>query len=349
MTDWKRAIGVGLAAPIAVALVILAFLWPMATMEAKGIDIAVTGTEQQVQAVTGMLEQAKPGLFEVTAVDSRDDAVAMIERREVYGGIVVGQEPEVLTASAAGAQQTAVIKNLAAPLQKSATAQAQAAAKAKGVPAESVPEVAVATTDVVPLSGDDPQGLGLNMTVLPIAFGGMIGGALLSFGLKRARDRILGLVIFAPLAGMAIAWVMGSVFGLLPAGFWSTMGVFTLGIGATAAFIVGLRSVFGTPGFAIGALSVMLLGNPLAGTMAPKEFIAGGWGTFGQYLPNGATATLLRIVEYFPQAGIAQQVWTLLAWLAVGLVLLGVGVLREVRGDKREPRVVESRELASAA
>ena len=135
-----------------------------------------------------------------------------------------------------------------------------------------------------------------------------------------------------PLAGVLVAVVMGPIFGLLPGGFWVSAEAFTLGIGALSALIAGLQTVLGLAGFVLGALFNMLLANPLAGTMAPKEFVAGGWGTFGQYLPNGATATLLRSVNYFPSAPVGQQVWTLLAWIAVGVCLLGVGMALGKRG-----------------
>lgn len=213
-----------------------------------------------------------------------------------------------------------------------ANRQAQAAAAAHGVPADAVPTVEATVTDLVPFGADDPQGMGMNLAVLPIAIGGLFGGAIAAFALRRPGHRLLVVAIHAPLAGVLIAVVMGPSFGLLPGGFWVSAEAFTLGIGALSALIAGLQTVLGLAGSVLGALFNMLLANPLAGTMAPKEFVAGGWGTFGQYLPNGATATLVRSVNYFPSAPVGQQVWTLLAWIAVGVCLLGVGMALGKRG-----------------
>ncbi|HFG8808254.1 hypothetical protein ACL1EU_10260 [Corynebacterium striatum] len=335
MKDWTKAIAVGFLAPLAVCLFVLAFLWPMATMTPKDLPLAVVGTQEQVSKVSEAFEQKQPGLFEITPVEDRAAAVSLVEEHEAYGAIVLGQEPEVLTASAAGTAQGNIVKNLAQPVEAMANQQAQAMATAKGIPAEALPNVTVKTTDVVPTSSEDPQGLGMNMAVIPVAIGGMLGAAIPSFLLKRNSQRLLALVIFAPIAGLLATSVIGGVFGLLPASFWASTGVFTLGIAAVSSFILGLRALLGASGFGLGALTIMLVGNPLAGTMAPKEFVSGSWGYFGQFLPNGATATLLRLVNYFPAASISTQVWTLLAWVAFGLTLLGIGIVRESRSAKK--------------
>ena len=191
------------------------------------------------------------------------------------------------------------------------------------------PEVTV--TNVVPTDSNDPSGMGINMSVLPIVFGGLIGAVLLSVAVGTSRQRLLGWAIYVPLAAVVVTIVLQNIFDLLPGGFWQATGVFALAIGAISAFIVGMKSAFGAKGMGLGIATIVLLANPLAGTMAPKEFIPGGWGTFGQFFPNGAGATLLRSVTYFPQAPISAQVWTLLAWMVVGLTLIFVGMQRDKR------------------
>ncbi|MEX3507475.1 hypothetical protein VVR85_08485 [Corynebacterium sp. LK2590] len=332
MRDWMKAVAVGVAAPLAVMIFIMAFMWPMATMESKDIPVAVVGSEEQVAQIENAIDEQKPGLLDIERVDSRDEAQQRVEERKADGAIVLGQQPELLVASAAGSAQAGVVKNLAEPLTAMANKQAQAAAAAKGIPADAVPEVQVEVTDLVPFSADDPQGLGMNFVILPIAIGGLIGGAIASFTLRRPGQRLLAVAIHAPLAGTLVAVVMGPLFGMLPGGFWASAGVLALGIGALSSLIAGLRSVLGIGGFVLGAVFNMLFANPLAGTMAPKEFVAGDWGALGQHLPNGATATLVRSVNYFPSAPIGQPVWTLLAWIAVGVCLLGVGMALGKRG-----------------
>src|SRR6187401_2609353 len=65
----------------------------------------------------------------------------------------------------------------------------------------------------------------------------------------------------------------------------------------------GLGSLFGRTGLAIGAGLAVLVGNPLSGLTSAPEMLPAGWGTFGQLLPQGATATLLRSTAYFGCSG----------------------------------------------
>ena len=53
----------------------------------------------------------------------------------------------------------------------------------------------------------------------------------------------------------------------------------------------------------LGALIALLLGNPLSGLTSAPELLPSGWGAFGQWLPQGANATLLRSTAFFDGAG----------------------------------------------
>ena len=84
-----------------VALIVLAFSWPSVTSDAHDLPLALVGEPAQTDAVENALDERADGVFTVTEADDREAAVALIERREVYGAIVLGTSPEVLTASAA--------------------------------------------------------------------------------------------------------------------------------------------------------------------------------------------------------------------------------------------------------
>jgi len=73
---------------------------------------------------------------------------------------------------------------------------------------------------------------------------------------------------------------------------------------------------------------MMLVGNPISGAAMPAEFLPWHWGAIGQWLPPGASATLLRDVSYFPDADASA------AWLALAL-WAGAGVLLSVAGHAR--------------
>ena len=96
MQNAKKALTVGILAPLALTLILLAFLWPMATMEPRDISTAVVGEPQQVTQIQNALDEKKPGLLKTQPAADRAEAERLIQQREVSGAIVLGQEPEVL-------------------------------------------------------------------------------------------------------------------------------------------------------------------------------------------------------------------------------------------------------------
>jgi hypothetical protein len=52
-----------------------------------------------------------------------------------------------------------------------------------------------------------------------------------------------------------------------------------------------------------GAVIIVLIGNPLSGLTSAPELLPTPWGTAGQYLPPGASASLLRITAFFHRHG----------------------------------------------
>jgi hypothetical protein len=81
----------------------------------------------------------------------------------------------------------------------------------------------------------------------------------------------------------------------------------------------------GAAGVGVGALLLVIVGNPLSGIATSPRLLPGPWGEFGQWLPTGAGGTLVRTAAYFPEASVAFPVWVLLGWavLGAGAVLIG--------------------------
>jgi hypothetical protein len=309
----RATVGIVLAMAALLAVIVMAFSWPAVTAEPKNLPLAVAGPADAVTAFGAGVEKAKPGLLDITPVADRDAAVAAIEARDVYGAIVLGPKPEVLTASGAGPSVAQAVSALAAPLQSMVTAQAGTAG---------VEPPTVTVTDVVPLSPDDPRGTGFNAAMFPFVLGGILGGVGLSLRVRGPRRRALALVAYALVGGAAIAAIVGSWFGALPGSWWALAGAIALALAAIAATIAGLNAWLGYPGLALGAVLIMLIGNPLSGVAIPPEFIPEPWGAVGQWFPPGAGATLLRGLAYFPAAD-ATFPWLVLAgWAVVGFGLL---------------------------
>lgn len=343
-TRWRFAALFGLAAALVVAVIVLAFVWPAATSQPQNLPVGIDGPADAVSAVEGVLAEQDPEPFVLHSVDSRADAVERIEARELYGAILLGDEPEVLIATAASPVAAQALRGVAAQLQLQIDQRAQDAltdqltaimgalqsgqlpqlpggAAPGGIP--EVPEVTV--TDLVPLTEGDATGAGLAASVFPLVLSGMLGGILLTLLVQGVVRRLIGLVVFGAVAGALIALVMQTWFGILQGDWLLNATVIGLGVSATSALVIGLAAVMGPPGIAVAAIITLFIANPIAGAAAPPQFLPEPWGAIGQWFVPGASATLLRSVMYFPDAATAVQ-WTVLgAWLVGGVVLAVVG------------------------
>ncbi len=308
------ATAVGLAGVL--ALLVLAFLWPAATSQPRGIRVAVTGPPAAVGAVGGALAAGE--VFDLTPVPDRAAAVAAIESRDVVGGLILGQESEVLAASAAGTQLSQAMTALASQAQQVLQARADQAAAATGRPAD---RVSVRVADVVPLSPDDARGIGFTVGLYPLVIGGILGGVGLWRTVAGPWRRTTAILVYAVAAGLALAAVMRSWFGILQGSWWAQAAAVALLLCAIAGPVAGLAARLGWPGVPAGSVLMLLLGNPLSGVTIPEQFLPAPWGAAGQWLPPGAGASLLRDLSYFPSAD-ATRFWLVLgAWALTGLVL----------------------------
>jgi len=304
---------------VVVAVIVLAFSWPNVTAEAKNLPVAIAGPAPAVADATAGVDKATGGAIAFTEVADRDAAVRGIERRDVYGAIVLGKEPEVLTSSAASPVVAQMLTGVAAQLQQ----QAAAAATAAGAPASTV-----TVTDVVPLLKTDPRGAGMIAAALPLVLGGMLGGIAISVAISGVRRRLVALTTYSVVAGLAITAILQSWFEVLGGTYLLNSAAFAASLFAIGAAIVGFAALAGRPGIAIGPVLFLLIANPISGAAMPKEFLLAPWGEIGQWFPPGAGATLVRDLSYFPAASTVFPWLVLAAWAVGGLVLAVVGPFR---------------------
>lgn len=321
-TPWPRLVAVALGLAAAIAVIVVAFLWPSVTAEAQDVPVAVVGDETTVQGLSAALDERAPGAFELTGVPDRAGAVELVEQRDVYGAIVLGPEPEVLTASAASPVVAQTLGGLAPALQ----AQLTAVAEAQGV--ELAAPVTVAVTDVVPLSDDDPRGAVLAAATFPLVLGGLVGGVALSMTVVGTWRRVTATAVYAVVAGLAIVGVLQGWFGALQGAFWADVAAVSLTVLAIAGVVVGFTAVVGRRGVVLGPVLFLLIANPISAAAMPVEMIAAPWGAVGQWFPPGAGGTLLRDLSYFPSASTAFPWLVLTGWATLGLVLALTGHLR---------------------
>ena len=93
-------------------------------------------------------------------------------------------------------------------------------------------------------------------------------------------------------------------------------------VAAALLFMLGLGSLFGRAGLAVGAALALLVGNPLSGLASAPELLPAGWGALGQFLPQGATATLLRSTAFFAGAGASTAILVLMCWALAGAAMI---------------------------
>ncbi len=130
---------------------------------------------------------------------------------------------------------------------------------------------------------------------------------------------------------------MRLLFATIEANFWGVTGGLFLGTTAIGLAVLGLGSVFGRAGIGIAAAVAMLLGNPLSGLNSAPEMLPSGWGAFGQLLPQGANATLLRSTAFFgdvfPDPRATTALVVLACWAVAGVALIAEAALRQRRSS----------------
>ncbi|WP_394768271.1 ABC transporter permease [Lacisediminihabitans sp.] len=332
-TPWPRLLAIGVALAAGLSVLLVAFLWPNVTASVKGLPIALVGPSEQTSRLEKAFEAKSPGTFHFTAVTDRSAAVDRIETRKAHGAIVIGQKPEVLTASAASPVVAQLLTGLAPALQ----AQLNAAAAAQGI---ALP-ITVAVTDVVPLASTDARGAAMATSSFPLVLGGMIGGIAISLLVVGVWRRITALLVYSAVGALGITGILQGWFGALQGDFLVNAGAVALALLAIGGVIVGFAALVGPSGVAIGPVLFLLVANPISSAAQPLEFLAAPWGVVGQWFPPGAAATLIRDVSYFPAADVTFPWLVLAGWAALGLVLAAVGHFRD-RGAALESAVEEA-------
>ncbi|MEV4684491.1 ABC transporter permease [Streptomyces kurssanovii] len=300
----RRMIAVMVLVPVVVALALWAFAWPAARTAPRDLPVGVAGPAAAVTQLERGFER-REGAFDVHRYDDEASARAAVEDRVVYGAVVAGPKgTSLLTASGAGP--------VVAQLLEAVTAQAPAGTQ-------------VRVTDVAPLPSGDPRGTALAASALPLALAGVAAGALVTMSGLRGTRAAATLFGASALVGLTATAISHSWLGVLQGDWWAEAAALSLTVAAPGATVAGFAALLGTPGIGLGALLMVLLGNPFSGAASAPELLPEPVGAIGQWLPPGAGATLLRSVAYFDGRGAAAPLVTLSVWAALGLAAVFVG------------------------
>lgn len=171
----------------------------------------------------------------------------------------------------------------------------------------------------------------LGASILPLAIAGVAAGSAVTLLRLRGGRAGVALLGVAALAGIIATALTDSWLGVITGGWWSeagTLGLTVLAIGGTVA---GLAALIGPAGVGLGALLMVLVGNPFSGVTSAPELLPAPVGTIGQWLPPGAGGSLLRSVAFFDGHAAGGPALTLALWAALGLAAVVIG------GRRRPP------------
>ncbi|GAA3638420.1 hypothetical protein GCM10022223_66790 [Kineosporia mesophila] len=264
---------------------------------------------------TAMAEQAG-GALDYVAYGSRAEAVEGIRRMDTYGAVVVGIDSTELLKSTAASPQVAA---------------ALTALFIASDPASDSASVVPTVSEISPLPSGDSAGGSLAILLQVVVLVGTIGSVGLGRLVPRYRANwargelpVLFLVLYALVVGTGIS-TLAHAFGVgNHVHYWKLALCLALINLAVTASVSGLVSLIGSAGAGVGAVLYFLLGTPISGAATALPMMPVAWRDFGQSLPPGAGATLLRRVLYFPDASLATPLLTLGLFAGTGAVVLGV-------------------------
>jgi hypothetical protein len=303
---WRKAVIAVLGAPILLAVLVVAFALPAARSAPHDVPIGVVGAP--AQPVEAKLAAAG---FVVHDYASAEDARAAILHREIYGALILNSPTEVgvLVATAASPAVTGLVQ-------------------AVGQQFGQMTGRTVVVDDLRGFPSDDPRGTGLAAGAFPLAVGGLMGGVIVMLLVPSGWGRLIAAAAFSVIGGLAVVATLQFVIGTFDGNFWATSLAGMLGIAATCFTVLGLGQLLGNPGIGLAAVLFVLVGNPLSGLATGPEMLPAPWGAIGQFLPPGATGTLMRTVAFFDGHGAATPAVILTCYLIAGVILYGIAVLR---------------------
>ncbi|KQR99935.1 hypothetical protein ASG12_04040 [Williamsia sp. Leaf354] len=309
-----RTVVIAAALTAALSILLLAFALPGVHSTPSDIRVGVVGSPTATAAIERPVDTAQSGAFDFSRPASEADARTAIERRDLDGALIVGGNGIRTLVTTAGSPSVATL------VETLGNQVAQRSGSTSTV------------VDVRGFGGGDPKGVGLAAGALPLALGGWIGALVIMMTVRRPRALVITTVVFAGVGGLALTAILRFVLGTFDGRFWPTAAAAMLGIAATAFGVIGLRTLLGAAGLGIAGVALIVLGNPLSGLTSSPELLPAPWGAIGQYLPPGATGTLLRNTVFFDGHATTHPIVVLSAWLLIGLAFYAIATVRG-RGD----------------
>ncbi len=293
------------------------YLLPFHAPAPHHMPVAVVG-DQTARQLDAAFAQALPGGIDVTAVPDEQGARDAIMRREAVAAYD-SSDGKLFYAKANGSALMMVLQQVFTPI---------AAAGGHHL----------VLTDLVPTAPGDVLGTGLFYVLLAMNIPPYVTVMMLLRATLTTRQKLMALVgvgAFASVVCYFAALSMGVIYAepvLLLVGFLLTQAV-----GWTTFGLVPFVKQF-IPGVAVGLF--VLLSMPSSSGAIPKELVPTFFQSLHRFLPLGQAVDSMRGILYFNGAGALPAVLGLVAWCALGVVLVVFNQLRVKRKQAADPEVV---------
>ncbi|WP_077800770.1 hypothetical protein [Streptomyces sp. JHA26] len=291
----------------------LAYMGAFVTPEPNHLPVAVVGSGPEAEALARTVEDGGGDALDVRTVPTRAEAVDLLRHRDVTGAYVPGgKASEVVVATAASDMGAMAAEKVFIPL-----------AERQGVPLK--------VSDIAAPVDDDPTGQGLFFLLIAVSIGSYASVAALGAAGSALPMRVRALLtlgVSVVVAGIGTL-LAGPVFHLAHHDLAGVFGMAWLYAAGILFLGVGLHTFLKRwTTLAMMVLFVMLNFTTSGGLFRP-ELQNGFFGTLHAFWNGAGFVEGARGLLYFDGDGLGRSIWTLVAWLLLGLAVTGVAALRE--------------------
>jgi hypothetical protein len=282
------------------------------------IPVGLVGPAPAAQQISSAFGTNAPGAFQFTTYGSETEATAALDARTVDGVLILGGQPRLIVAGAAGDAATGVI-----------TAALTNVFKPQGV--------MLAVEVVHPFAAGDAHGLILFFVVVAVIVASLVTQALL-FGIAPGGGfgtQLMVALVFAVLSGLTAMGTAAWIAGDYGPGFWTATGFVMLAALAIGTVVAGCARLLGPPGLGLAALVVVLLDLVTSGGPVGSQLLPDFYRALAPWMAAGQLYSALRGALYFDGAGLASPLLVLTGWLGGGLILMWMGELVATRRRRR--------------
>jgi hypothetical protein len=282
----------------------------------QGIPTAVVAPAGESGPIVTKLNLIPSAPLHATAASSQAAARRLIRADIVSAALVINpaaRTDTLLVASADGSSQASAAEQVITA-------------------AEASQHRSVTVTDIMPLQRGDFHGLTGFYLVVGWIVGGYLVAALLGVAsgarpatTRRAFNRLIALVPYSILSGLAGAIVVGPVLGALTGHLMALWWLGALLVFAVGAVTLAFQTLFGIIGIGVTILVFVIIGNPSAGGAYQPALLPPFWRAVSSALPNGAGTDSVRRIVYFGGHDIGGHLIVLASYAVAGVIIAIIG------------------------